>query len=241
MTRRGRALIAVAVLAAVAAAVLGYAFWWRRNPSACPYAQRFWLELPHPFITRTRLREVLALEPGERVLEIGPGTGHYALEVAKWLAEGTPHGTLDVFDLQREMLDHVMYRAQERGITNITLTRGDARMLPYPDGDFDAAYLAVVLGEIPDQDATLRELRRVLKPGGRLVVGEILVDPHVVTFGSLRRRAEAVGLRFERRIGGRLGYFARFRASGASREEDRDRPDAGLVPDLGPLDKRDSQ
>ncbi len=218
MTRRRTALVVSGGTLAGLAAILGYAVWWRKNPSACPYTQRFWLEVPHPFITRTRLRETLAPEPGERILEIGPGTGYYALEVAGWLAEGTPQGRLDVFDLQQEMLDHVMRRAQERSITNITPTRGDARALPYPDDTFDAAYLTVVLGEIPDQDAALRELRRVLKPGGRLIVGEILVDPHVVTFGMLCRRVEAAGLRFERRLGGKLGFFARFRVPGSPNE-----------------------
>ena len=48
-----------------------------------------------------------------------------------------------------------------------------------------------VLGEIPDQDAALRELARVLKPGGRLVVGELFGDPHMVTSGKLRERAGA--------------------------------------------------
>ncbi len=58
-------------LAGFGAAVAGAALWWRRNPSACPYSQRFWVQAPHPFITRDRLREVLAPKPGERVLEIG--------------------------------------------------------------------------------------------------------------------------------------------------------------------------
>ena len=72
--------------------------------------------------------------------------------------------------------------------------------------------MTVTLGEVPDQDAALRELRRVLKPSGRLVVGEIFGDPHMVTFGSLRAGAEAAGLQFEQRLGGRLAYFARFHA-----------------------------
>jgi ubiquinone/menaquinone biosynthesis C-methylase UbiE len=189
------------------AAILAAALWWRKNPSACPYGQRLWVEMPHPFITRSRLREILAPRPGERVLEVGPGTGYYALHVAEWLS---PEGTLDVFDLQQEMLDHTMRRSLARRISNIIPTRGDARDLPYADDTFDAAYLTAVLGEIPDQDTALRELRRVLKPGGRLVAGEIFGDPHMVTFGSLRARAEAAGLRFEQRLGGRLGYFARF-------------------------------
>src|ERR687885_2084667 len=185
-----RALIAgVALLTGVAVA-LGYAIWWRKNPSACPYEQHFFLELPHPFLTRARLRRILAPRPGERVLEVGPGTGYYTLNVAQQLA---PDGTLDILDLQQQMLDHTMRRAREHGITNIVPTQGDAVALPYPDDTFDATYMTVTLGEIPDQNAALRELHRVLRPGGRLVVGEIFGDPHMVPFGSLRTRAEALG------------------------------------------------
>ena len=196
------------VAAGAGAAVLGGALWWRKNPSACPYGQRFWVEPPHPLITRARLRDVLAPHPGERVLEVGPGTGYYSLDVADWV---TPGGQLDIFVLQQQMLDHTMRRASERGLTNITPTQGDARQLPYPDATFDAAYLTAVLGEIPDQDAALRELARVLKPGGRLVVGELFGDPHWVRPGKLRARGEAAGLRFERRSGTPLGYFALLR------------------------------
>ena len=191
-------------------AVAAGAAWWRRNPSACPYNQRFWVQAPHPFITRARLREALDPQPGERVLEVGPGTGYYSLDVAEWVG---PDGRLDVFDLQQEMLDHTTARAGERGLENLHPTLGDARDLPYPDATFDRAFLVTVLGEIPDQVAALRELRRVLKPSGRLVVGELMGDPHVVTLGRLRERAGAAGLRFERRVGNPLGFFARFSAT----------------------------
>ena len=189
------------------AAALAYAVWWRKNPSACPYQQRFWLEVPHPFLTRARLRRILAPQPGERVLEVGPGTGYYSLDVAEQIA---PDGVLDILDVQQEMLDHTMRKASERHITNIVPTQGDAQELPYPDATFDAAYMTVTLGEVPDQDAALRELRRVLKPSGRLVVGEIFGDPHMVSFGSLRAAAEVAGLQFEQRLGKRVAYFARF-------------------------------
>ncbi len=192
------------------AGLLGVALWWRRNPSACPYSQRFWVEAPHPFITRARLRDILVPEPGERLLEVGPGTGYYALPVAEWLR---PDGTLEVLDIQEEMLDHTLARAGERGIDNVVPTLADARQMPYDEGSFDGAYLVTVLGEIPDQHAALRELRRVLAPGARLVVGELFGDPHYVTFGKLRERAEAAGFELERRVGGPLGYFARFRAA----------------------------
>jgi ubiquinone/menaquinone biosynthesis C-methylase UbiE len=118
---------------------------------------------------------------------------------------------LDVLDLQQEMLDHTMSRARKLGISNIVPIRGDAQRLPYPDGSFDASYLVATLGEVPDQGNVLNELRRVLKPGGRLVVGESVPDPHMIPFGALRGQAETAELRFERRTGRGLGYFARFR------------------------------
>jgi SAM-dependent methyltransferase len=191
-----------------AAAVAGAALWWRKNPSACPYSQRFWVEAPHPLITRARLREILEPRAGERILEVGPGTGYYTLEMAEWVK---PDGEVDVLDLQQEMLDHTMGRAAEAGLTNVAPTRSDATAMPYEDATFDAAYLVTVLGEIPDQDAALRELARVLKPGGRLVVGELIGDPHYVRLAPMRLRASGAGLGFERRSGNALGYFARFK------------------------------
>ena len=192
------------------AAVAGAALWWRKNPSACPYSQRFWVQAPHPIITRDRLREILEPRAGERILEVGPGTGYYTLDVSSWVGID---GKFDIVDVQQEMLDHTMARAAEIGISNITPTRADATEMPYEDGVFDAAFLVTVLGEIPDQEAALRELRRVLKPGGRVVFGETAFDPHLVPLGKLRARCEHAGLRFERRVGHALGFFARFEAA----------------------------
>jgi ubiquinone/menaquinone biosynthesis C-methylase UbiE len=199
-----RRLLALAALAVIAAAL-----WWRKNPSPCPYGQRFFVEAPHPLITRDRLRQILEPESGERVLEIGPGTGYYTLDLAEWVG---PDGAVEIFDIQQEMLDHTMERARERGISNLHPTLGDARSLPYDDDSFDAVALTTVLGEIPDQDAALREINRVLKPGGRLVVGELFGDVHMVPLNALRRRAEAASLVFEGHVGPKLGYFARLRA-----------------------------
>lgn len=187
-------------------AVGGAALWWRKNPSACPYGQRFWVEAPHPIITRDRLRLVLAPQAGERVLEIGPGTGYYTLDMAEWVGPG---GRVEIFDLQQEFLDHVMRRAAERGLDNVAPAQGDATALPYEDDSVDAVALTAVLGEIPDTLAALREIRRVLKPGGRLVVGELIGDPHFTTQTSLKRQAAEASLAWEAHSGNPLGYFAR--------------------------------
>ena len=195
-----RRLLALALLALV-----GGALWWRKHPSACPYGQRFWVEAPHPLITRERLRAVLAPRDGERILEIGPGTGYYTLELADWV--GT--GAVEILDIQQEMLDHTMARAAERGVGNLTPTRGDAATLPYPDARFDAVVMITTLGEIPDRESAISEIVRVLRPGGRLVVGELFGDPHFTTPGDLERLGRASGLRLEERSGPWIGFFAR--------------------------------
>jgi SAM-dependent methyltransferase len=201
MRKRRTALITGGLVVTGAVGILAYVAHQRKDPSACPYGLRFSLDLPHPSVTRSRLREILSPEPGQRVLEIGPGT--------RWLEPG---GTLEILDVQQEMLDHTMRRARSLGVSNIVPTQGDAQALPYPDDHFDSAYLVATLGEVPDKGRALRELRRVLKRDGRLVVGEVLLDPHRVSLDELGRLTDASGLDHERTLTGRFGYFAAFRA-----------------------------
>ena len=183
-------------------------YWSIRYPAPMPHLLRWTLTVPRGNQSPDHLRRILEPRNGESILEIGPGIGIHAIPVASSLA---PDGTLDVFDVQQAMLDDVMAQARAQGITNIRAKQGDARILPYRDGTFDAAYLVGVLGEIPDEPTALRELRRVLKPNGRLVIGEIFFDPDFVRFGALQTRAREASFVFERRLGGRLSYLARFR------------------------------
>jgi len=111
------------------------------------------------------------------------------------------------------MIDHLVRRAAKAHISNIAPAVGDGRRLPYASASFDGAYMIDVLGETPDQPAVLRELRRILRPEGRLVVGEHVLDPDFVSFRSLKKRAETAGFTFERRSGTSFVYFARFRAT----------------------------
>jgi ubiquinone/menaquinone biosynthesis C-methylase UbiE len=193
------------LLGAAGLATLGAALWWRNNPSACPYGQRFWVQAPHPIVTRERLYYVMRPQPGERVLEIGPGTGYYTLDMAEWVG---PEGRVEIFDLQQEFLDHTMRRAAERGLDNVVPTQGDATALAYGDDSIDAVVLNAVLGEIPDPVAALREIRRVLRPGGRLLVGELFGDPHFTTQAALRRQGEEAGLAYANESGYWFGYVA---------------------------------
>jgi precorrin-6B methylase 2 len=93
------------------------------EPLSLPVPQRFWVEAPHPFIGRERLQEALRPEPGMNVLEVGPGTGYYTLETAKRLMPG---GSLQIFDLQQQMLDHTMRRAEAAGVGNVEPRRASS-------------------------------------------------------------------------------------------------------------------
>lgn len=179
-----------------------------RYPAPMPHLLRWSLMVPRGNQSPKHLCRILEPQDGERILEIGPGIGIHTVPVAQALA---PSGTLDVIDLQQKMLDDVMRRANGVGVTNITAKIGDAQELPYPDDAFDGAYLLGVLGEIPDGPAALRELRRVVKPTGRLVIGEVFFDPDWIRSGPLTALTEQASFVFERKSGGALSYLARFR------------------------------
>ena len=181
--------------------------WNRMSPIPFPYSFRWFLRLLGPIHSPTRLAHILQPRSGEHLLEIGPGIGTHALAIASALG---PDGVLDVLDVQREMLEAVGRRARAAGVSNISPRQGDAAHLPYADGIFDGAYLIGVLGEIPDGDGALREFSRVLKPTGRLVIGELFIDPDFVPLQRLQARAEQAGFIFRRKAGCALAYLARF-------------------------------
>lgn len=201
-----RAMTPVLACAAAGAAVA----WWWNEPAPYPYSHRWMLDRQVPFLTNRRLDALLDARPGERILEIGPGTGLQALHVARQLG---PDGRLDIVDIQERMLGHVMRRATAHAVTRIVPTKADASALPFPDASFDAAYAVCALGELPDPPGTVRELGRILRPGGRLVVGECF-ERHFVPLVSMLRYANPAGLSLTAQLGPPLSYLARFRADG---------------------------
>ncbi|HEX8205992.1 MAG TPA: methyltransferase domain-containing protein [Solirubrobacteraceae bacterium] len=117
---------------------------------------------------RRLVREAIAARPGERVLDVGCGTGFY---VAELLEDVGPDGAVTGVDPSAPML--TVARERCAGAPNVTFAEGAATALPVEDASFDAAVSVQVLEYVEDVDAALRELRRVLRPGGRLVVWDV--------------------------------------------------------------------
>jgi ubiquinone/menaquinone biosynthesis C-methylase UbiE len=209
--------------ATTGAAALAAGAWWSSDRAPYPYSQRRLLDLELPFLKLSDLDAMLRPRRGERMLELGPGTGPQALHVAPELG---PHGRLDIVDVQQQMLDHVMRRAKEEVQAGRSMRGGnaaativphcsDARELPFDDNVFDAVYLVTALGEMPEPARVLNAAARVLKPSGRLVVGEFF-DRHWIPFGRLHRLADRQGLHLDERCGPSVAYMARFRPCGAA-------------------------
>jgi SAM-dependent methyltransferase len=111
---------------------------------------------------RRATRALLALQPGERVLDIGSGPGFLGAEMAE---EVGPDGRVVGVDPSESML--AMGRRLE---SRVEFVEGDALALPFADESFDAAVATQVYEYIADMPAALAEARRVLRPGGRLLI-----------------------------------------------------------------------
>jgi ubiquinone/menaquinone biosynthesis C-methylase UbiE len=132
---------------------------WDRAVVAYEHGWRAQLEPAHVLMLN-----VLTLRPGDRVLDIACGTGLVSLRMAEAVdKEGVVVGT----DISGEMVGAARRIAAERGVGNARFERSDAEALPFESGFFDAAACALGLMYVPDPVRALREMRRVLRPGGK--------------------------------------------------------------------------
>ena len=116
------------------------------------------------------------LRPGETVLDIGCGAGFDTLIAAQQVG---PEGRVIAVDMTPEMLRKAEAGAREMGLTNVEFREGLAEELPAEDGSVDVVISNGVINLCPDKMKVMSEVRRVLKPGGRFQIADIVVHKEV--------------------------------------------------------------
>lgn len=119
---------------------------------------------------RERAAAQTELAPGDSALDVCCGTGDLALELSKAV---TPGGHVVGCDFSEPMLDLAREKAAERAVDGVRFEWADALRLPYDGERFDAVTVGFGVRNLADLDRGLREMARVLKPGGRAVILEI--------------------------------------------------------------------
>lgn len=165
--------------------------------------------LDHPL--RLRYRDPVAMlgacgiAPGETVADVGCGTGLFTVEMARLVGAS---GQVHAVDFQPPLLAKATSRIAAAGFSDrVHFHLCRAEELPLPNESTDMAVLVAALGETPDPPLVVDELYRVLKPGGRVVVSEELLDPAYLPRGTVRRVFTGSNFRFAGRQGNFFCYY----------------------------------
>jgi demethylmenaquinone methyltransferase/2-methoxy-6-polyprenyl-1,4-benzoquinol methylase len=131
---------------------------------------------------RERAADLASVQQGDRALDVATGTGDLALELARRVMPG---GEVVGSDFSEGMLEHA--RRKAAGVQGVRFEQANALALPYGDGEFAAATVGFGARNFSDLDQGLREMARVVRPGGRVVVLEITTPtkPPLSTFFRL--------------------------------------------------------
>jgi arsenite methyltransferase len=116
------------------------------------------------------------IEPGAAVLDLGCGAGTDLLIAAQMTGAG---GRAIGVDMTPAMLDRVRQSAREMGLENVELHESLIESLPLEDASVDAVISNGVIDLVPDKDAVLDEIDRVLRPGGRLQIADVVIHKEV--------------------------------------------------------------
>jgi len=178
----------------------------RTYPEPMPFSHKERLELSLSKITRTLNR--IGVEDKDSILEIGAGTGVYTVWAAKRIKNT---GKLFAIDLQKEMIAELNGRLEKHNISNVESRVEDCTRMSFKDGTFDLIYMIKTYGEIKDKKAAVREISRIIRPGGILSITEYLPDPHYYLKTEIKNIVEKHGFYLREEYGGIYEYTLNFK------------------------------
>ncbi|MBE0414940.1 MAG: methyltransferase domain-containing protein [Dehalococcoidia bacterium] len=205
-------------LIAIFSLIGAYLFWWlvglrimrKLHPRPIPWRWARFINNPLRRRAQNPSKTLgqMGFREGMRVLELGPGWGFLTLEAARRVGDS---GRLYCLDIEPALIARLKQKTAKVGLENVALVMGNGECLPFASDSIDLAFLVAVLGEIPDKDAALKELNRVLCPGGVLSISELLPDPDYPLRRTTIAWARKAGFEPFQEFGNFFAYTVNFR------------------------------
>ena len=158
-----------------------------------------------------KIIERSGIERGMNVLDLGCGSGASTALAARAVGEWGKVYAVDIQPAMLQQLERKLARAENQDLRNIEIIEASAYELPFEDESIDLVFMVAALPEINDRGRALREVRRILKPGGILAITEFLPDPDYPLRSTTIKLCQGEGFVLDASSGNFWNYTVRFK------------------------------
>lgn len=201
------------LIALVITVWIGWRFYSNRHNLPCPAWLSWMVELDNPFAKAHKASEIvqmLPLQNGIRILDIGCGPGRVLLPLAKKIQD--KGGQVTGLDIQADIIGKTRLKAETLGITNVEFINSSIDEAKI-DEPYDIILMICVLGEIPknDRKSVMQKIARYLQPDGIISITETIFDPHFQSRKYVSSIMNEIGFAEYKFIGNKLAYTSHFK------------------------------
>ncbi|MBA7698507.1 2-methoxy-6-polyprenyl-1,4-benzoquinol methylase [subsurface metagenome] len=184
----------------------------RRRSPAQPFLGRLldsglrrWVQSPDKIIERSGIKR------GMNILDLGCGSGTFTTLLARVVGALSKVYAVDIQPAMLKQLQRKLAKAENEDIRNVEIKQASAYELPFEDKVLDLVFMVAALQEIYDRDRALREVKRVLKPGGILAVTEFIPDTDYPRRSTTIKLCQQEGFVLDGSLGNFWNYTVRFK------------------------------